>query len=131
MLPQGIKGKHIPDNAKSIMHFEEVCSVATLNETVREARCELLGSSEWYYLFIFVIAKFLIGAGTAPLFTLGAAYIDENVKPKVAPVYLGVWYVSTSFGPGIGFVAGGSLLNVYVDLIQVNGSLDITYGGVF
>ena len=30
-----------------------------------------------------------------------------------------MWYVSTSFGPGIGFVAGGSLLNVYVDLIQV------------
>lgn len=68
---------------------------------------------------MFIAAKLLIGAGTAPLFTLGTSYLDENVKPKVAPVYLGIWYACTSFGPGIGFVAGGTLLNVYVDLIQV------------
>ena len=72
-----------------------------------------------YYIFVFIAAKLLIGAGTAPLFTLGTSYLDENVKPKVAPVYLGIWYACTSFGPGIGFVAGGTLLNVYVDLIQV------------
>jgi organic anion transporter 4A len=119
VLPHAMVGNYIPENAGNLMLGEEVCQHRSLNETISEARCSLLGSSEWYYLFVFIIAKLLIGAGTAPLFTLGAAYIDENVKPKVSPGYLGVWYVSTSFGPGIGFVAGGSLLNVYVDLIQV------------
>lgn len=121
VLPHVLIGKHIPDGVTGMTNGKTCSIAATYNETVAEARCELLGSSEWYYLFIFIIAKLLIGAGTAPLFTLGAAYIDENVKPKVAPVYLGVWFVSTSFGPGIGFVAGGSLLNVYVDLIEPPG----------
>lgn len=121
VLPHGLTGKHIPDKMSGLIKNQEVCSVlATFNETVHEARCELLGASEWYYVLIFIIAKMLVGAGTAPLFTLGAAYIDENVNPKVSPIYLGIWYVCTSFGPGIGFVAGGSLLNVYVDLIQVS-----------
>ena len=124
VLPHALVGKHIPDGASDIVITQQVCSDRLLNTTISEARCELLGSSEWYYLFVFIIAKLLIGAGTAPLFTLGAAYIDENVKPKVSPAYLGVWYVSTSFGPGIGFVAGGSLLNVYVDLIQVIGVIN-------
>lgn len=120
VLPHVLIGKHIPMSVSGIIKNQEICSLTHVNETmITEARCELLGSSEWHYLFIFIMAKLLIGAGTAPLFTLGAAYIDENVKPKVAPIYLGIWYVSTSFGPGIGFVAGGSLLNVYVDLIQV------------
>jgi len=122
VLPHSLIGKHIPDQYSGMIKNHEVCSVlSSFNETVAEARCELLGSSEWFYLLIFVAAKLLIGAGTAPLFTLGAAYIDENVKPKVSPIYLGIWYVCTSFGPGIGFVAGGSLLNVYVDLIQPPG----------
>ena len=121
VLPHALIGKHIPNTMSSvILKNQELCSITSLNQTISEARCELLGSSEWYYLFVFILAKLLIGAGTAPLFTLGASYLDENVKPKVAPVYLGIWYVCTSFGPGIGFVAGGSLLNVYVDLIQVS-----------
>jgi len=119
-LPHALIGKHIPSGiSETIFRNQELCSLTSMNHTLTEARCELLGSSEWYYLFVFIAAKLLIGAGTAPLFTLGTSYLDENVKPKVAPVYLGIWYACTSFGPGIGFVAGGTLLNVYVDLIQV------------
>lgn len=120
VLPHALIGKHIPKGmSMKIFRSQELCSITSMNQTLSEARCEMLGGSEWYYLFVFIIAKLLIGAGTAPLFTLGTSYLDENVKPKVAPVYLGIWYACTSFGPGIGFVAGGTLLNVYVDLIQV------------
>ena len=86
------------------------------NELCTEAK----GHTAWKYMLVFVGAKLLLGAGTTPLFTLGPAYIDENVSPKVAPMYLGVWFTATCFGPGIGYVAGGSLLNVWVDLIQVS-----------
>ena len=120
VLPHLLIGKYIPDEDANIFKNRDVCmDVVPLNSTLESARCHVLGQSEWYYMFTFISAKLLLGAGTAPLFTLGAAYIDENVKPKVAPVYLGIWYATIFFGPGVGFVAGGSMLNVYVDLIQV------------
>ena len=122
VLPHVLVGKYIPDGDFKVVKDRDHCiDGQNANSTLVEgARCVILGHSEWYYMFIFIIAKLLLGAGTAPLFTLGAAYIDENVKPKVAPIYIGVWYAATFFGPGIGFVAGGSLLNIYVDLIQVS-----------
>ncbi|KAJ7333507.1 hypothetical protein OS493_017044 [Desmophyllum pertusum] len=87
-----------------------------------EASCsDVEGYTAWKYMLVFIGAKLLLGAGTTPLFTLGPAYIDENVSPKSAPMYLGVWFTATFFGPGIGYVAGGSLLNVWVDLIQPPG----------
>ncbi|XP_065641204.1 solute carrier organic anion transporter family member 4C1 [Hydra vulgaris] len=121
VLPHSLTGKHIPDNVSVVLSQELCAADSNFKRTDSEVKCEVKNSSEGYYWFIFILSKLLVGAGTAPLFTLGAAYIDENVKPKVVPIYLGVWYVSTSFGPGLGFLAGGSLLNVYVDLIQPAG----------
>ena len=60
-----------------------------------------------------------MGAGTTPLYSLGPAYIDENVKPKNMPLYLGVWFASSIMGPGLGFILGGLVLGVFVDLKQV------------
>ena len=120
VLPHLLIGKYIPDKDANVFKNRDVCMSTSLNSTVEDARCTILGQSEWYYMFTFISAKLLLGAGTAPLFTLGAAYIDENVKPKIAPIYLGIWYATIFFGPGVGFVAGGSLLTVYVDLIQVS-----------
>lgn len=60
-----------------------------------------------------------MGAGTTPLYTLGPAYIDENVHPKSSPVYLAVFFSLTLLGPGLGFISGGSLLNIYIDVTQV------------
>jgi len=126
VLPHLLIGKYIPDKDANVFKNRDICiEMIAANSTLEDARCHVLGQSEWYYMFTFISAKLLLGAGTAPLFTLGAAYIDENVKPKVAPIYLGIWYATLFFGPGIGFVAGGSLLNVYVDLIQPVG-LDLS-----
>jgi len=66
------------------------------------------------------MAQLLMGAGTTPLYTLGPAYIDENVHPKSSPVYLAVFFSLTLLGPGLGFISGGSLLNIYIDVTQVN-----------
>ena len=30
-----------------------------------------------------------IGMGATPLYTLGVAYLDENLKTKMSPVYIG------------------------------------------
>ncbi|XP_022783681.1 solute carrier organic anion transporter family member 4A1-like [Stylophora pistillata] len=87
---------------------------------------EAKGYTAWNFFLVFVGAKLLLGAGFFSLFTLGPAYIDENVFLKAAPMYLGVWFIAFFFGPGIGYVAGGSLLNVWVDLIQPPG-VDLTF----
>ena len=70
-------------------------------------------------MFIFIASQVLMGIGSMPLFSLGPAYIDENVQPKSVPVYLGVWYSATWLGPGLGFILGGYMSTVYVDMTLV------------
>lgn len=64
---------------------------------------------------IFSVSQILIGAGTSSLYSLGPVFVDENVHPKSAPVYLSVWFAATMLGPGIGYMAGGALLSIFVD----------------
>ena len=68
---------------------------------------------------IFVLAQLIMGIGGSPYFSLLPAYLDENVHPKDLPIYLGVWSLANSLGPGIGMLIGGKLLSIYVDLKQV------------
>ena len=68
---------------------------------------------------IFSIAQMVMGAGATPLYSLAPTYIDENVHPKSCPVYFGVFFAAVTIGPGIGFMAGGALLSIYVDLSLV------------
>lgn len=118
-LPHVLVGKYTPLQF-STTGTRATCLFNTTGIPRDEETCaEAKGYTAWKYMLVFIGAKLLLGAGTTPLFTLGPAYIDENVNPKVAPMYLGVWFTATFFGPGIGYVAGGSLLNVWVDLIQV------------
>ena len=65
------------------------------------------------------MAQILMGIGSTPLFSLGPAYIDENVHPKSVPVYIGVWYAATWLGPGMGFIAGGYFSTIFVDITLV------------
>lgn len=60
-----------------------------------------------------------MGLGTTPLYTLGASFLDENVSPKNSPIYIGVWYIMTFFGPSSGFFVGGIVLNHFVDIGKV------------
>ena len=76
---------------------------------------------------IFSIAQMVMGAGTTPLYSLAPAYIDENVHPKSCPVYFGVFFATVAIGPGIGFIAGGALLSIYVDLNLVSLQIQADY----
>ncbi|XP_054996085.1 solute carrier organic anion transporter family member 4A1 [Sorex araneus] len=65
---------------------------------------------------LFVLGQLLHGAGAAPLYTLGVTYLDENVKPSHAPVYMAAVYSAAILGPAAGYLVGGALLNVYTEL---------------
>jgi solute carrier organic anion transporter family, member 4A len=42
------------------------------------------------YMFILVLAQMLHGAGATPIYTLAVTYLDDSLKTKVAPLYLGM-----------------------------------------
>ncbi|RWS04752.1 solute carrier organic anion transporter family member 4A1-like protein [Dinothrombium tinctorium] len=72
------------------------------------------------YKYLFFAGQFLHGAGAAPLWTLGCAYIDENVGSKMSSLYIGIYYTMALIGPGLGYIIGGQFLKIYVDFLHVN-----------
>ena len=77
-------------------------------------------SAIWYHIFVFVLAEFFIGVGATPVYILGTAFIDENVRRSTSGIFLGIMYAVATFGPAIGFLLGGEFLNIYVDIQQVS-----------
>ncbi|XP_064465974.1 solute carrier organic anion transporter family member 4A1-like isoform X2 [Ornithodoros turicata] len=57
------------------------------------------------YRFLFMFGNFLHGCGSSPYYTLGVAYLDDNVPTKTSPVYLG-------------FISGGYFLSQYTDVTK-------------
>jgi hypothetical protein len=76
-------------------------------------------SSLSQYKWIFFIGQYLHGAGASHLYTLGCAYIDENVSKKMSSFYIGIYYTTALIGPGIGYIIGGQFLKIYVDWMYV------------
>lgn len=110
---------------KSGQQTETVCQ-PTLNASFRSVPCN--GSAgemdqepfSGLYLTIFLLAQLLHGAGSAPFYTLGVTYVDENVSKKMSSVYLGIYYTMAIIGPAIGYVVGGELLKLYTDFLTVD-----------
>uniref|UniRef100_H2YZA9 Solute carrier organic anion transporter family member n=1 Tax=Ciona savignyi TaxID=51511 RepID=H2YZA9_CIOSA len=71
-------------------------------------------------MYVLLFGQLLQGCGSTPLYTLGLAYIEDNVSKNSAPIYLGIANSATILGPMIGFVSGGLLLDMYVDIDKVS-----------
>ena len=67
--------------------------------TIVPDSCDAQSSIEtWYYPAIFCLGMFLIGIAGSPLYVLGVAYLDESVKRKIAPIYIGIFGSSGTVG---------------------------------
>ncbi|XP_064498729.1 solute carrier organic anion transporter family member 4C1 [Pseudopipra pipra] len=73
-------------------------------------------SSHHKYLYVFILGQLLLGVGGTPLYTLGTAFIDDSVPKHKSSLYIGIAYAMSLLGPAIGYVLGGQLLNVYIDI---------------
>lgn len=111
---------------------EEICNI---NGTVLDP-CETEGDENLSkYFGVFIVAQCLHGIGATPLYTLGQAFIDENVKTKKIALYLGIFQVVASFSPALGFVFGGVFLSLYTDVrvddseINIDPSSPVWVGG--
>ncbi|XP_040071371.1 solute carrier organic anion transporter family member 4A1-like, partial [Ixodes scapularis] len=70
------------------------------------------------YRYFFMLGNFLHGCGTSPFYTLGIAYLDDNVPTKTSPVYLGIYFAMALLGPAVGFLSGGYFLTLYTDIAK-------------
>uniref|UniRef100_A0A8C6U2K4 Solute carrier organic anion transporter family member n=1 Tax=Neogobius melanostomus TaxID=47308 RepID=A0A8C6U2K4_9GOBI len=68
------------------------------------------------YFYVFVLAQLLHGVGSTPLYTLGFTFLDENIKPNNAPVFMGVFYTASAVGPSVGMLLGGFFLRFYSEI---------------
>uniref|UniRef100_A0A663MW90 Solute carrier organic anion transporter family member n=1 Tax=Athene cunicularia TaxID=194338 RepID=A0A663MW90_ATHCN len=68
------------------------------------------------YLYVFILGQLLLGVGGTPLYTLGTAFIDDSVPKHKSSFYIGIGYAMSLLGPAIGYVLGGQLLNIYIDI---------------
>ena len=110
-IPHFMIGRHDPGHT----HSGSLCDYGNTTST----QCSANSGGEWYYLAVFILAMLIMGAGSAPYFSLFNAYLDENVEPKSFPLYLGIFTTIQFIAPGIGFVIGGKFLSIYVDIKQV------------
>ncbi|XP_064482718.1 solute carrier organic anion transporter family member 4A1-like [Ornithodoros turicata] len=98
----------------SFSHPEpDTCSQQKQNSTTDA--CAKEGGSLRNYKWFFWIGNFLSGVGTAPYFTLGIAYLDENFHRSVSSKYIAAFQASAIVGPATGFVLNGHFLKYYVD----------------
>ena len=61
---------------------------------------------------LFFLGQILHGIGSAPLWTVGVTYLDDNLPSSTSPLYVGIFYAFAVIGPAIGFLGGGQLLQV-------------------
>lgn len=67
----------------------------------------------------------MLGTGGTPLYTLGTAFIDDSVPIHKSSLYIGIGYAMSILGPAVGYVLGGQLLTLYID-VDLKHSIDIT-----
>ncbi|KAL9961463.1 hypothetical protein ACROYT_G030405 [Oculina patagonica] len=109
-LPHVLVGRYEPGSSAT-----NLCSVDSLPTNL------ICRSSVWYHIFVFVLAEFFIGVGATPVYILGTAFIDENVRHSTSGIFLGIMYAVATLGPAVGFLLGGAFLNIYVDIQQPDG----------
>ncbi|XP_013048878.1 solute carrier organic anion transporter family member 4C1 isoform X1 [Anser cygnoides] len=117
----------LPHFSSGKYHFgakrEDTCQISGTSSTNFTCSANTKSSLS-NYLYVFILGQLLLGVGGTPLYTLGTAFIDDSVPKHKSSLYIGIGYAMSLLGPAIGYVLGGQLLNVYID-IQIPESTQI------
>ncbi|ELT88560.1 hypothetical protein CAPTEDRAFT_147857 [Capitella teleta] len=74
------------------------------------------GSSVSNYIFVFVLGQMFHAIGGTAVFNTGLTILDDNVPNSDTALYVGIMHCFSALGPAVAFLAGGALLNLYVDI---------------
>ncbi|XP_077990561.1 solute carrier organic anion transporter family member 4C1-like [Glandiceps talaboti] len=83
-------------------------------------QCEEEWQNLAYYWWVFLFAQILFGIGASPIYTVGYAYVDENVGNRTSAWYTGVLATFSVLGPCVGFVLGAVFLGIYTDVLYAD-----------
>nr|XP_014342404.1 PREDICTED: solute carrier organic anion transporter family member 4C1 isoform X2 [Latimeria chalumnae] len=101
-----------------------ICVVPGMNSSNPICRSSVsMGLSN--YLYVFILAQLLLGVGGTPIYTLGTAFIDDSVPTDKSSLYIGIGFGMSVLGPAVGYLLGGQLLNIYID-VNKGYSTDLT-----
>lgn len=112
-LPHFLSGTYQPsvtsDGGDSLILCGESNS-SSATDSIRET------SDDFSHLTnLFFLGQILHGVGSAPLWTIGVTYLDDNLPSSTSPLYVGIFYAFAVIGPAIGFLGGGQLLQIHTD----------------
>ncbi|GFY77669.1 solute carrier organic anion transporter family member 4C1 [Trichonephila inaurata madagascariensis] len=105
-LPYLLFGSEI----KSISNSSKV--IYLCNHSKTSVGCGKL-SQNLVAIIILFIANFLNGFGSMAYYTIGVPYLDDNVKKKNSPLYLGTMFALRIVGPTLGFMLSSFCLKFY------------------
>ncbi|XP_030829851.1 solute carrier organic anion transporter family member 4A1 [Strongylocentrotus purpuratus] len=94
----------------------DYCGLPNQTSSCDDVMHEPVNEPSYVYPFFFVTGQLLHGIGSASLYTLGVAFIDENVPTRHFSTYMGVYQGVCVIGPAIGYAIGGVFLSIYGDL---------------
>ncbi|CAL1277923.1 unnamed protein product [Larinioides sclopetarius] len=83
---------------------------------IKEENCDGLNNSPTLpVVCILFLANLLCGFGYTAYYTIGAPYLDDNVRKKNSPMYFSAMAALRIFGPTIGFLLSSFCLKYYED----------------
>ncbi|CAH1251560.1 SLCO4C1 [Branchiostoma lanceolatum] len=104
----------------------DTCDVT--RNTTSTSDCTTEGSTLPYFLGVFILAQLFHGLGATPLYTIGPAYLDENVDETNSGLYIGIFFAAATIGPAVGYLVGGQFLDLFVDIDIGNNGSELSQG---
>ncbi|XP_069748469.1 solute carrier organic anion transporter family member 4C1-like isoform X2 [Narcine bancroftii] len=106
------------------VQIRDICVPSNGNSTTQACNSATKSSN---FLYLFFLGQLLHGVGGTPLYTLGTAYIDDCVPNDKTSLYVGIGTGMSVLGPAIGYVLGGQMLDIYIDVNDVS-NIDLQPG---
>lgn len=80
---------HFTTGSYSFKLANESSSLCNESVNVTVSCSQVTDTSLNSYKYVFYLGQLLHGIGASPLYTIGVAFIDDNVRPKLVSVYVG------------------------------------------
>ncbi|XP_051875899.1 solute carrier organic anion transporter family member 4C1-like isoform X2 [Pristis pectinata] len=99
--------------------MRDICVPSNGNSTTQACNTSTAAKDTSFFL-LFFLGQLLHGVGGTPLYTLGTAYLDDSVPDDKTSLYIGIGNAMSVLGPAFGFLLGGQMLDIYIDVNRVS-----------
>lgn len=96
-----------------VLQREQQKTLCRTNVTAGIAECDLEEGSLMPQILLF-IGQLIAGVGQCLFYTLGSAYIDDNVKKSKTPALISFSYFLRLLGPAAGYALASFCLKLYI-----------------